>query len=133
MVKKIFVNLILLLFFFTAILYVVPSSALAASSGNLFNNNTPAVTGPQIGTSTTPKSVEQIAMDIILDVFLPIIGGIALIFVIYGGVMIIISSGDPEKLAKAKKTLLWAVIGIIIVVLSYGLVVSLSKLIEKTV
>lgn len=65
-----------------------------------------------------------------LNYLLPLLGGVALVMVIYGGVLFITSSGDPEKLTKAKQTLLWAIIGIIIIVLSYAIVVSLSKVIE---
>jgi type IV secretory pathway VirB2 component (pilin) len=103
-------------------------SATTQPSGN--PSTAPKITGPRVQTTTTDKPVEQIALDIIMTVIFPLIGAIALIFVIYGGIMIIMSQGDPEKLTKAKRTLLWAVIGIIIVVLSYGIVVTLSKLIK---
>lgn len=69
----------------------------------------------------------------VLDYILPLLGGVALIMVVYGGVLLITSSGDPEKLMKAKQTLLWAVIGIIIIALSWIIVVSLNKMIETKV
>lgn len=83
--------------------------------------------------SARSKPIEQVALNIISNIILPLIGAIAVGVVIYGGVLFITSSGDPEKVTKARKTLMWAIIGIIIVVLSYAIVVSLSKLIVKAV
>jgi hypothetical protein len=87
--------------------------------------------GPSIKSLDTSKSLAEIAFDLLLNIGLPIVGCIALLAVIYGGVMIVVSQGDPEKLTKAKRTLFWAITGVIIVVISYGLVVSLSKVIER--
>jgi type IV secretory pathway VirB2 component (pilin) len=130
LVKKIIINLILSLLIVASVFCFSPSQTFAAPSTKLFENIIPTITGPRIGTSDTPKSIEEIALDIILNIILPLIGAVALIFVVYGGVMIMTSAGDPEKLTKAKKTLLWAIIGIIIVVLSYLIVVSLSTVIK---
>lgn len=44
------------------------------------------------------------------------VGGIALIFIVYGGIMYITSGGDSEKTTKARNTLLYAILGIIVVV-----------------
>lgn len=55
------------------------------------------------------------------------IGAIALIFVIYGGIIYITSGGDAEKTTKARNTLMYAVLGIIIVVLSYAIVTWASS------
>jgi amino acid transporter len=66
----------------------------------------------------------------ILGNVLAILGGIAMIFVIYGGILYMTSQGDPAKVEKAKKTLMWAVIGIILIALSYGIVVSLNQVIK---
>jgi hypothetical protein len=75
------------------------------------------------------KGLGEIAGGIIGNV-LGVLGGIAMIFVIYGGVLYITSAGDPTKLEKAKKTLMWAIIGIILIALSYGIVVSLNQVIK---
>jgi hypothetical protein len=50
------------------------------------------------------------------------VGAIALIFVIWGGVQYVTSGGDAEKTTKARNTLLYAIIGIIVVVLAYAIV-----------
>jgi hypothetical protein len=50
------------------------------------------------------------------------IGALALVFVIYGGILFVTSGGDAEKTTKARNTLLYAVIGVIVVVLAYAIV-----------
>ncbi len=47
------------------------------------------------------------------------IGSIALIMFIIGGVMFLISGGNQEKVSKAKKLMISAVIGLLIVFASY--------------
>ncbi len=49
---------------------------------------------------------------------------IAALFFIIGGISFLISSGSPEKIEKAKKTITSAVIGMVIVLTSYLIVVS---------
>ena len=61
---------------------------------------------------------------------LPIVGAIAIGAIIYSGVLIIISQGEPDKLAKAKRSLLWSVVGIIIVSLSYAIVIALRSILQ---
>lgn len=49
---------------------------------------------------------------------------IAALFFVVGGITFLVSSGSPEKIEKAKKTITSAVIGIVIVLTSYLIVVS---------
>lgn len=58
----------------------------------------------------------------IINAALFFIGAIALVFVIWGGIQYVTSGGDSEKTTKARNTLLYAIIGIIIVVLAWSIV-----------
>lgn len=49
-------------------------------------------------------------------------GGLSLLFVIISGIQILTSYTKEEQLASAKKTLTWALLGLIISILSYGIV-----------
>ena len=51
-----------------------------------------------------------------------IAGAVAVVFMVVGGFHYITSSGHPEKLDKAKKTLLYAGIGLVIVLAAYSIV-----------
>lgn len=64
-------------------------------------------------------------------VIIPFLAAVAVGAVIYSGVLFMTSQGDPQKLSKAKKTLLYTVIGVILVVLSYAIVIALSRVIKS--
>lgn len=49
-------------------------------------------------------------------------GVVALFFIIYSGIKLITSSGDPKRVEEAKKTLLWAIIGLVVIFLSFMIV-----------
>ncbi|MBU1179848.1 pilin [Patescibacteria group bacterium] len=58
----------------------------------------------------------------IISAVLGIVGSIALLMFIYGGFLWLTSGGSPEKIKKGKDVLVWAVIGLAIIFLSYTLV-----------
>ncbi len=51
-----------------------------------------------------------------------LVGGLALIALIYGGVQFTLSEGDPGKTKQAKNTILYAVVGIVLAASAYMLV-----------
>ena len=54
----------------------------------------------------------------IVQVFLGLLGTIAVVLIIYGGWLYMSSAGDSQKIAKAKQTLINAVIGLLIILSS---------------
>lgn len=50
--------------------------------------------------------------------FLGFAGALAVLFIIIGGIEFIASAGNPQRLEGAKKTLTYAIIGLVIVLLS---------------
>lgn len=58
----------------------------------------------------------------IVDVLLFIIGAIAVIMLIIGGIRYVVSGGDSGAVTGAKNTILYAVIGIVVALLAYALV-----------
>lgn len=58
------------------------------------------------------------------------IGVVAVVFLVYGGIGYITSSGDPGKVKKARDTILYAVIGLIIVALATIITGFVSNLIR---
>lgn len=57
-----------------------------------------------------------------LNYFLGFLGLVAVIFVIYAGVLMVTAGGDDDQVGKGKKILLWAAVGIVLVLLSYAIV-----------
>lgn len=58
----------------------------------------------------------------IVNFFLGFLGLIAVIMVIYGGIQYVTAAGNQEQIDKAKKVIMYAIIGIIIVLISFALV-----------
>jgi hypothetical protein len=58
----------------------------------------------------------------IVNYFLGFLGLLAVIMVIYGGVTYVSSAGNEEAVGKAKKIIMYALIGIVIILLSFVLV-----------
>jgi len=58
---------------------------------------------------------------------LGIVGSLALIMFVYGGVMMLISAGNSEKVGKAKNIIIAAVVGLVIVFFSYAIIVFVMK------
>ena len=47
-----------------------------------------------------------------------IVGGLAILFIVYGGLLYVTSGGNKERIETAKKTLTYAVLGLILVILA---------------
>lgn len=58
----------------------------------------------------------------IINIALGLLSICTLAIFIYGGFLFMLSGGNPEMLKKGKSTLVWAVIGLAIIMSSYGIV-----------
>lgn len=59
------------------------------------------------------------------------VGIIGLIVFVYGGVMYMTAAGNDERIKKAKSTLIWAVLGMIMVFAAYGIVAAVVNVLER--
>lgn len=59
-------------------------------------------------------------------------GALAVIAIIYSGIMYITSAGNQEQAEKAKKNLIWAIIGIILIALSLAIVAWVQTMLVPT-
>lgn len=58
----------------------------------------------------------------IINYFLGFLGLLAVIMIIYGGFLYVSSAGNEENVGKAKKIILYAAVGIVMIALSYLIV-----------
>ena len=58
----------------------------------------------------------------ITNIALYVIAGIAVIMLLIGGLRYILSGGDSKKVTDAKNTVLYAIIGLVIAILSYAII-----------
>lgn len=91
---------------------ILPSIALAAGDLGLSNAGKVELNQGDL--------VSMIAK--IVNTALVLVGVLALAFFIYGGFLYITAAGDTEQIEKAKKILIYAVIGIVVIGLAYSVV-----------
>ncbi|PKL72166.1 hypothetical protein CVV26_02750 [Candidatus Kuenenbacteria bacterium HGW-Kuenenbacteria-1] len=107
MKKTIFFFLILFIFFsFVPVIQIVSAEGTALNDPLSLDPNNP---------------VNDLAGRII-KVVLSFVGIITLIMIIYGGLVWMTSGGAEEKIKKGKGILVWAILGLIVVLGSYVLV-----------
>ena len=54
-------------------------------------------------------------------------GGLAVIFIIVGGIFYIISAGDPGRIKHAREILTNAIVGLVIVMGAYGIITYIAQ------
>lgn len=80
-------------------------------------DNPDIISGATGGESSIKELVKTM-----LNFGLSFLGFVATVMVIYGGILYVTSAGNDENVGKAKKILLYAVVGIVIILLSFALV-----------
>ena len=61
-------------------------------------------------------------VNIIINVVLGVLGLLAVVVIIYGGFMYTTSAGDSSKVKKAKDTIMYGIIGLVIALMAYSIV-----------
>lgn len=75
-----------------------------------------------LGTQTLQSLITNI-----LNAILGLVGLLALAMLIYGGVLLMISGGSQETVDKAKKTITFAIVGLIVAILSAAILNFIMK------
>lgn len=76
------------------------------------------------------KPVVEIVNDII-KLILTFVGRISLLVLILGGVFYVISGSNPESQEKAKKTIVFALLGVMLVLASYAILIIIDKIVVQ--
>ena len=104
-------------FLLTLIIGIVSASNAIAGTAGCPEGNCPT-------TLTNPLSVDtpQALIGKIINAVLGIVGSLALLMFVYGGLTWMTSSGSQEKVKKGRDIIVWSAIGLAIIFASYGLV-----------
>jgi hypothetical protein len=84
-----------------------------------------AVNAAETGSATSGKTNgNTLASTIgtVIDVMLFIVGILCVIMIIYGGISYVMSASDSNKIKKARDTIVYAVVGLIVAILGFALV-----------
>lgn len=67
----------------------------------------------------------------IVNTLLYLLGAVAVIMIIYGGIRYTLSMGDAAKVQAAKNTILYSVVGLVVAILAYAIVNFVVKTMVK--
>ncbi|MBU4141563.1 hypothetical protein KKE99_01665 [Patescibacteria group bacterium] len=79
--------------------------------------------------TVTMKPMSEL-INSLLDSLLALAAGLAILFLIIGGIRYIRSWGDSEQTEKAKKMISYVVLGLVIILISYSVIITLDKIIN---
>lgn len=85
-------------------------------------NGTSVLSGARCAKSTDQRSDIRVLIEIATNVLLFVIGAVAVIMIIIGGIRYTTSNGDSSQVTAAKNTILYGVVGVIVALLAYAIV-----------
>ena len=102
---------------------IAPQMILASSSNLVFADAKTQIESAvnEVGGSENKTDVRGFIGNIIKTMFF-VVGVLAVIVIIFAGVTFVISAGNSQTIQKAKTTIIYAVIGLIVSILSYAIV-----------
>lgn len=77
----------------------------------------------QISIGPLPNvAAEESRIDDIFTLVIGIFAAVALLMIVIGGINYILSGGDPSKAGRAKNTIIYALVGLVIAMSAYAIV-----------
>lgn len=126
------------LFFISVLLGFMAISALpvfAAAEEEILPSNTINKTDPKTGNSSGQLlPIGNLKKDVVpqaIRIALALGGTVSMGIFVYAGVMLIIAQGNEEEITKFKNVLIWSIVGLISITISYGLVRGLMQIVFK--
>lgn len=102
--------------------YAVFSLLPAKASAQIFGP-TPPIGG--VDPSTDGEGIRQGILDILIKV-LSFMALIAVVVVVIAGIRLVVSQGEEQEKDKAKKTILYAIIGLVVILLAQAIVAFIA-------
>ncbi len=68
-----------------------------------------------------PQSIPAL-IGVIINAVLGVVGSVALIMFVYGGIVWMTAGGNEQSITKGRNILMWAAVGIVVIFSSYALV-----------
>ena len=122
--KKLPSVLIAFLLVFIGLFTVVPTVSVAAepagSIGSVCASNNANGDNPICARNNSQTTGSFVGT--LVNVLLFVVGGLSVIMIIVGALLYVTSQGDTSSVTKAKNTILYAVIGLVISILAYAIV-----------
>ncbi len=74
--------------------------------------------GANFGAAQDPRVVVALVVNLLLG----LVGTLFLVYMVYAGFVILTSRGEEDKISKAKSTIQTCIIGVLIILMAYGIV-----------
>lgn len=114
---------------------LVPSTALAAAANcNPDTTTNPIANGASCAQAAGTSSnlfAQGGVFQTVSNTLIFLVGAVAVIFLIIGGLRYVISNGDSKNVEAAKNTILYAIVGIVVAVISFALVSFVINALSK--
>ena len=107
---------------------ILSFSIISATATFLGSTGENELENPNVISSPVEVSDLPATMTLIINGFLGIAFVLAVVMIVYSGYRMIFSAGNEEQVTKAKTILRWAIIGIIVIVLSYAILNGINLL-----
>lgn len=88
-------------------------------NGNIITNATDM---SQCAGGSDNKTDLMGTLTVVINVILAVVGFVAVIMIIMGGISFITSQGDSSKVTKARNTILYGVVGLVVALLAFAIV-----------
>ncbi len=109
-----------IMIFLLALVPLASASAIVVQVPNSQGNQDVEITGP-----TQVQGDESsffATLQIVNDYLRFAVGIVCMVVLVIGGFKLMTAQGDPEKMKQGNKLLMWALIGILIAILSYAVI-----------
>jgi cellobiose-specific phosphotransferase system component IIC len=130
MLKGLNIKIATIIFAIFSIFIITPqivSAAPQCGSGQVYNKSL-KLCETKVTSGNLPKvDANQSTIKNILSIVIGILGAITLLMVVLSGFRYVLSNGEPEKIAKAKNALIYALIGLIIALSAQAIVSFIVK------
>jgi lipoprotein len=97
-------------------------SAGSCPQGSLRNDYTNSISECNIAEDHAGSNNLMGTINTIISVVLGVLGILAVAYIIYGGFMLTTATGDPAKIKKARETIMYGVIGLVVALLAFAIV-----------
>lgn len=68
-----------------------------------------------------------------LRIMMSILGGLSVLFIVVGGFQYVLSAGNEESAGKARKTITYAIIGLVVALLSFAIIAIVQNLLGASI
>ena len=86
-----------------------------------------SITCADIGNCANKTPTLDKALGNIVAIVIGLVGGLSVVFLIWGGLRYVISRGDPSQIKAAKDTIMYAVVGIVVAIAMGAIVAYIAS------